>query len=103
MIFSSKLTRVRRLLAQFARRGHRLGDGAERRIQRPQHAFSRLSRRDLAGRAAQEANAHARLEAIDCVAERRLRGVELRRGAGEAALFRHGRERIEIDQLLAPH
>ena len=51
-------------------------------------------------RAAQERSAHLPLQLADLVAERRLRDVAFRRGAGEAARAGH---RVEIAQLVQFH
>ncbi len=50
-----------------------------------EETFARLSRRNAAGGAGQQAKAATRLEPSDCLAQRRLRHAELRGGPGESS------------------
>jgi hypothetical protein len=72
--------------AQFAQRRQLGVDFVEARRNDGEKPLAGLSWRDAAGRAGQEANAEARFQRANGVAERRLRHAELSRRIGEVSL-----------------
>lgn len=87
-----------------------LTEGRQRRLhlvdvqsRRGQEALAGLGRRDAAGRPAEQSQPEALLEAAERVAQGRLRYAHPSGRFREAPLPRHGEERENIAQIIAPH
>ena len=95
--------RTGRFVPEVAQRSELGRDRVKRRTERAQQPLACLGRRDTPRGPGQEPHAKPRLEAADRMAQRRLRGPELRGGAREALLLGHDRKGVQIDQFLALH
>jgi hypothetical protein len=73
------------------------------RRQRLQQPLARLSGRNRARGAGQQSQAEPRLELLDRLAQRRLRGAEPRRRPRETALLGHRQEPQHIGQVAPLH
>ena len=78
-------------------------DLLERWVQRLHQPLAGVGGRDAAGRPGQQTHAQPLFQPADGVAERRLGGPKLGRGAGEASLVRHGQEDAQVGQVFAAH
>ena len=78
--------RARRLVAQLVERGELRFDAVEIRTNRAEQPFSRVRRNNASRRARQQPKSEPFFQLADCVAERRRRDADLRRGAGETPL-----------------
>ena len=92
-----------RFCPQLAKRRQLRADAVESRVQSAQQPLTCLRWCDVPGRPGEEAHAQPRFQPPDRVAQRRLRGPELRRCARKALLLSHHHEGIEIDEFLALH
>jgi hypothetical protein len=91
------------LLAQGAERGQLGVDLVEARREGVEEALACLSGRHAPRGASQQPKPKPRLEATDCLAQRRLRHAKLCCGPGEALLPCHCEEGLKVVQVLPGH
>ena len=94
---------ARRLVPELAECGELRFDPVEMRTDGAKQMFSRVRRNDASRGASQQPKSEPLFQFADCMAERRRRDADLRRGAGEAPLSSHGAKGEEGADVLAGH